>query len=144
MRIHAGTGATRPCIFNEMNKQILLILGDVLAIALITFIGFASHGEGNTSFLPRMGTTFFPLLIGWFLLAPWFGLFDEDVISNPRSFWRAPLAMLFAAPLASTLRAALLGSAAPPVFTLILALTSAVGVSAWRAVLGYILRSRPL
>src|SRR5688572_6949426 len=126
-----------------MNKKILLIVGDILAIAAITFIGFASHGEGNISFLPRMGMTFFPVLIGWFLLAPWFGLFDENVISDPRSLWRVPLTMLFAAPLASTLRAALLGAAALPIFTLILAFTSALGVSAWRVAHGYIVRSWP-
>jgi hypothetical protein len=133
----------RPDAFNEMNKKMLLIVGDILAIAVITFIGFASHGEGNISFLPRMATTFFPVLTGWFLLAPWFGLFDENVISTSRSLWRIPLAMLFAAPLASTLRAALLGTTTLPIFTLILAFTSTLGVSAWRVAHGYIVRNWP-
>jgi hypothetical protein len=124
-----------------MSKKTSLILGDILAIAVITFIGFASHGEGNISFLPRMGTAFFPVLISWFLLAPWFGLFDESVISNSRSFWRVPLAMLFAAPFASILRAAILGSAALPLFTLILGFTCALGMLAWRVVHGLISRS---
>ncbi len=119
------------------------MLGDSLAIAVMTFIGFALHGEADVSFIPRMGTTFFPVLIGWFLLAPWFGLFNETVVANFRSLWRIPLAMLFAVPLASSLRAAMLGGAALPLFTLILGFTSALGVFAWRVVYIFIPRSRP-
>ena len=52
-----------------MNK-LFLILGDLLAIAVITVIGFASHGETDTSFLPRMAATFVPMAVSWFLLAP--------------------------------------------------------------------------
>ena len=51
-------------------KKYILVLGDILAILTVTIIGFASHGEGGVSFLPRMAAAFFPLLIGWFLLAP--------------------------------------------------------------------------
>lgn len=116
-----------------MNKKTILILGDIIAIAIVTVIGFVTHGETGFSFLPRMAASFFPVLAGWFLLAPWLGLFDEQVIANPKLLWRVPLAMLFAAPLAVILRAALLGSAALPLFTLILGLTSAFGMLIWRA-----------
>ena len=87
-------------------KRATLILGDTFAIAILTFIGFATHGEASSSFIPRMGTIFFPLLIGWFLIAPWFDLFDEQVVSNPKLLWRTLLAMFFIAPLATILRAA--------------------------------------
>jgi hypothetical protein len=63
-----------------MNKKTTLILGDILAIAILTVIGFATHGEVGLSFLSRMGTTFFPMLLGWFLAATWVDLFDERVI----------------------------------------------------------------
>jgi len=115
-----------------MNKSIL-ILGDIIAIAIITVVGFASHGETGLAFLPRMGTTFFPLLVSWFLIAPWLGLFDEQVIQNRRLFWRPALAMILAAPMATILRAALLNSAALPLFTIILGVTSALGLLIWRA-----------
>ena len=54
-----------------MNEKTRLILGDTLAIAILTVIGFASHAETGLSFIPRMGTTFFPLVIGWFLIVRW-------------------------------------------------------------------------
>ena len=118
----------------------LLILGDTLAITLVTFIGFATHGETDLSFLPRMGATFFPLTIAWFLLAPWFGLFQQEITSHPKQLWRPALAMLFAAPLAALLRAIILNSAVIPIFAIILGATSALGMVVWRGL--YILLNR--
>src|SRR5258706_10104036 len=111
-----------------MSKKNILILGDILMIAILTIIGFVSHGEADASFIPRIGTTFFPVVIGWFLLAPWFGLFDETIAVNSKLLCRVPLAMLIAAPLALILRSAMLGSAALPLFTLILCSTFVLGL----------------
>jgi hypothetical protein len=115
------------------NNKTILVVGDLIAIALVTVIGFATHGETGTSFLPRMAASFFPVSVSWFLLAPWFGLFDEQITSNSKLLWRIPLVMLFSAPLAVILRAVILGSAALPVFTLVLGSTSAFGMLIWRA-----------
>jgi len=116
-----------------MNKQkTFLILGDLVAIAIVTVIGFATHGETGTSFLPRMAAAFIPVSVSWFLLAPWFGVFNEQVISDRKLLWRVPVAMLFAAPLAVILRAAILGTNAIPIFTLVLGSTSAFGMFLWR------------
>ena len=41
-------------------KNYLLILGDILAIALITFIGFASHGEAGVLLSAAHGGCVFP------------------------------------------------------------------------------------
>jgi len=110
-----------------------LIPGDILAIAILTFIGFAAHAETDFSYIPRMATTFFPVLISWFLIAPWLGLLDEQVVADPRLLWRILLAMFLAAPLAVILRAVLLHSAAQPLFALILGGSNALGMLAWRA-----------
>ncbi len=123
-----------------MNKKNILILGDILAIAILTFIGFATHGETGISYILRMGTTFFPVLVSWFLIAPWLGLFDEQAIANPKLLWRILLAMLFAAPLAVILRATLLHSAAQPLFVLILGGSNAIGMLIWRVL--YLLMAR--
>jgi hypothetical protein len=117
-----------------MNKKTTLMLGDILAIAILTILGFATHNEFGFSYVTRMGTTFFPMLIGWFLAATWVDLFDERVISNPQLFWRILLAMLFAAPLAAVLRAALLHSTAQPLFVLVLGATNALGMLVWRGI----------
>jgi hypothetical protein len=124
-----------------MNKRIL-ILGDILAIALVTLIGFATHGEAGVSFLPRMAAAFFPLVAGWFLLAPWFGLFQDEIIHNARQLWRPALTELFAAPLAAVVRGLILNAPIIPVFALVLGVTSAVGMVIWRAIWSWIANRR--
>ena len=117
-----------------MNKKTTLILGDILAIAIVTIAGFATHNEIDFPHISRMGTTFFPLLLSWFIAATWLDLFDERIISNPQLFWRILVAMLLAAPLAGILRAALLHTVAQPLFVLVLGGTAALGLLAWRGI----------
>lgn len=117
-----------------MKKQTSLVTGDIITLAFITIIGFATHGETDLSFLPRMLTTFIPLLIGWFLVAPWLELFDIKTVTTLRQLWRIPLAMLLAAPLTSILRAVLLNSIALPLFTLILGGSATIGMFVWRSI----------
>ena len=118
----------------------ILILGDTVAIAILTVIGFATHGETDISYIPRMATTFFPVLVSWFLIAPWLGLFDEQVVANPKLLWRILLAMVFIAPLAVILRATLLHSVVQPLFALILGGSNALGMLMWRGVYLFVVR----
>lgn len=115
-----------------MNKKSTLILGDVIALLLLTFIGFATHGETDVSYLPRMAAVFFPVVFGWFALTPWFGLHDEVVIRTPKNLLRIPLAFLFVAPLAVILRGAWLNAPALPLFVLIFGGSNALGMMVWR------------
>jgi Protein of unknown function (DUF3054) len=125
-------------------KKSILILGDIFTFAIFTFIGFATHREADISFIPRMGTTFFPLLIGWFLIAPWLELFDDLVTVNPKLLWRVPTALFFIAPLAVILRAALLHSTAQPVFALVLGAINAIGMLVWRGLYILIMKQNKL
>lgn len=122
-----------------MNKYILL-LGDILAIAIVTIIGFVTHREAGLSFLPRMTAIFFPLVIAWFLLAPALGLFQREITSDPKRLWRPALAAFFAGPMAAVGRGFLLNAPIIPIFAVVLASTSALGMVIWRA--GYFLWSR--
>ena len=115
-----------------MNKKNILIIGDVLAFAILNIIGFATHKETGVSFLPRMAVAFFPIVFAWFVLAPWLGLFDETVINNSKNLLRIPLVFLFVAPLAVILRGALLNAPALPLFALVFGSTNAFGMLVWR------------
>ena len=115
------------------HNRSILILGDILAIGLVTLIGFATHGETDLSFLPRMAATFLPLVIGWFLLAPRLGLFQDEVIYHARQLWRPALTALFAAPLAAVLRGLMLNTPIIPIFAVVLGVTSTLGMVVWRA-----------
>jgi len=114
-----------------MNRYIL-ILGDILAILITTLIGFATHDELDVSFLGRMSAIFFPLTLAWFLLAPWLGLFQQEMTSNVKQLWRPILAMVFAAPLAAVLRGLILNAPIIPIFAVVLGATSAFGMLIWR------------
>lgn len=115
-------------------SQKALIAGDILAIAIVTIIGFAAHGETSLSFLPRMVVIFIPLAIAWFILAPWFGLFQGEVTSNLKQLWRPILTMLFSAPVAVIVRGLFLNAPIIPIFGVILSLTSALGILCWRGI----------
>ncbi|MBI4760645.1 MAG: DUF3054 domain-containing protein [Chloroflexota bacterium] len=123
-------------------KKSMLVLGDVLAIAVVTVIGFATHGEADVSFLPRMLAAFVPLTVAWFLLAPWFGLFQAQVVSNPKQLWRPVLAALFSAPLAAILRGLWLNAPIIPIFAVVLASTAAFGMLLWRGAYALFVRDR--
>jgi hypothetical protein len=114
--------------------QWILYAGDAVSIAALTLIGFATHGETNLSFLPRMGALFVPLVISWFLLAPWFALFQREIVLNPRQLWRPALAMLFAVPFAAVLRGFLLNTPILPIFAAVLAAINALGMVVWRLI----------
>ena len=114
-----------------MNRY-TLILGDLIAILVITLIGFATHRELDVSFIGRMTVTYFPLSISWLLLAPWFGLFRQEMASDLKQLWRPALAMLFAAPFAVVLRGFILNAPILPIFAVILGATSALGMVVWR------------
>jgi hypothetical protein len=121
-------------------KKTTLILGDILAIAILTIIGFATHGEAELSFVPRMATTFFPLCIAWFLMAPALGLFQQEMISDPKNLWRPALAGLFAGPFAAVLRGFIFNAPIIPIFAAVLAGTVALGMVVWRGIFVFLNR----
>lgn len=111
-----------------------LILGDIFSIALVTVIGFATHGQTELALLPRMLTTFGPLALAWLLVAPFLGLFRPEITANPRQLWRPFLGMVFAGPLAALLRAFLLNTVVIPIFALVLSGSAGLGMLAWRSI----------
>jgi hypothetical protein len=118
----------------------ILVAGDLLAMAIVTVIGFATHNEADISFLPRMAIVFLPLTVAWFLLAPWLRLFQQEITSNPRQLWRPVFVMIFAGALAVVVRGLILGTAIIPIFAVVLCATSALGMFIWRG--AYILFTR--
>jgi hypothetical protein len=121
-------------------RKPFLILGDLFAILVITVIGFATHNEAELSFLPRMAAVFFPLVVAWFCLAPWFGLFQDEIIHNGRQLWRPALSAMIAAPLAAILRGLILNTPIIPIFAVVLSASLAVGMILWRGI--YLLLNR--
>jgi len=125
-----------------MKSISILILGDILALAVITLIGFGTHDELIQFPIDRILATFLPLLAGWFLISPWLGLFKPEITSDPRQLWRPVLAMLLAAPLAGLLRAMMLNGVVIPLFVWILGGSAALGMLVWRVLWWLLTRSK--
>jgi hypothetical protein len=117
-----------------MKNKNILILGDILALAIVTIVGFVTHGEGSLEYLPRMAAAFLPLVIAWLILAPWFELFDPQISLNLKILGRIALALLFAAPLALVFRGLLLHAPIIPVFAVVFTVTSMFGLIIWRMI----------
>jgi len=115
-------------------------MGDLLVLALVTLLGFATHGELSTAG-PRMLSTFIPLCVAWGLVAPWLGLFTPAIAQDARQLWRPALAAVLAAPLAGWLRGFWLNAPILPVFILVIAAIMALSLVLWRGIWVFV-RSR--
>lgn len=121
-------------------KRNVLVVGDLLALLIVTVIGFLSHGELSLGFFARMAAAFVPLCAGWFLLAPSLGLFDEVTAGAVSELWRPAFVVLFAGPFATLVRSILLGSSLIPSFAVVFSLSAAIALTAWRS--SYVLYHR--
>jgi hypothetical protein len=120
-----------------MSGRLILILGDIITLAIVTIIGFASHGTAGSAGA-RMLTTFLPLLASWFLVAPFLGVYDLERVKDIKQIWRPFWAMVLAGPFASWMRGAWLNAPILPLFVVILGGTGALAILAWRIVYYFI------
>jgi hypothetical protein len=113
----------------------LLVAGDLATLLALSLIGFLDH---NPTITARWLTTFLPLCAGWALMAPWIGNYSSATAAQPAHFWRAALAGCLAAPFSAFLRGLWLNTDIPPIFILVLCLTTALGMGLWRLLWGWI------
>ena len=119
-------------IMQNQADRVVLILGDIITLALVTIIGFASHGTADTAGA-RMLTTYVPLVVAWFLVAPFLQVYNIEYGHDGRQLWRPIWAMVLAAPMAAWLRGMMLSSPILPIFVVILGGVSVVAIFLWRA-----------
>ena len=115
----------------EKANRTVLIVGDILVFALVTLVGFASHNELGSAGV-HMLTTFIPLLVGWFLIAPFSGVYKMEYLLDPRQLWRPFWTMVLAGPMAGWIRGAWLDQVILPIFVVVLGGVSALAILAWR------------
>jgi len=114
-------------------RRAILLVGDILVLAVVTAVGFASHGTLGSAGT-RMLTTFLPVLAGWFMTAPFLGVYDPQRAADWRQLWRPFWAMVLAGPMAALLRGFWLNSPILPVFVVVLGGISALSILSWRLI----------
>ena len=81
-------------------RLVILAIVDVIVLALVTVYGFATHGTLQTAG-QRLPATLLPVIIGWFVVAPFLGAYDLGQMQHWSQLWRPTYAMVLAAPLAA-------------------------------------------
>jgi hypothetical protein len=123
----------------EKQKLVVLIVGDMVALGVVTLAGFARHGTLETGGW-RILATFVPLVLAWLMIAPFLGAYDFKRMADWRQLWRPAWAMVLGGPLAAWLRALALGNGPIiPVFVGVLSGVGALAVLAWRALYTFLL-----
>ncbi len=112
-----------------MNKKYILIIGDIIAFIILTYVGFAFHGGID---LPRFFALLLPLLAAWFLLIPRFDLLNQEIIKQVKNLYLVAFAMLFVIPLAIAVRGYILNMPTLPIFVLAMYAANALGMLIWR------------
>jgi hypothetical protein len=120
----------------------ILWLGDGLTFIVVTLIGFSSHGLLGSSTFLRLLATLIPFYLSWLLFAFWGGV-SSGSNHQPRSWLlRSTLSALLSAPFAATLRGFWLAAPVLPLFVLVMAGVSALGILIWRTIFRVVLWPR--
>lgn len=122
----------------QLPKWVWLVLGDLLVLLLFVWVGRGTHALPGSDVLAALITAA-PFVLGWFVVAPWVGLYKTQASQNlAKLLPRLLLAWLIAGPLAALLRAIFLGRPLPegiiPIFVVV---TTGVGFAfflVWRLV----------
>lgn len=119
----------------KFGKQSLILwAGDLVVIALVTLVGFASHGELFDAGW-RMLTTFVPLTAAWLVVGVPAGLLNVERALRVDQLWRPFWGMVVAGPMAVLLRSLFLElQPVIPVFGFVIMGVSAVGMLSWRVI----------
>jgi hypothetical protein len=115
-----------------LHSPVTLLLGDWLALAAVTVIGFSSHGTLSSA-PDRFWATFLPLAAVWAISAELGGLaaprWDWDRRRAASLGWLAALS----AAVAVLLRGLALARPVEPTFALVMMVASAAALLLWRS-----------
>jgi FlaA1/EpsC-like NDP-sugar epimerase len=105
----------------QRSRPLLLIIGDALAFLLFSAIGRSSHSQAaGLDAIVQVANTAAPFLLGWYIVAPFTGVYRNATTSTPRQMLvRTALTWLIACPVGLVLRAIYLQREIPLSFALV-------------------------
>ncbi len=123
--------ASAPAV-SKLGWPAALMLGDGCMFLIFATVGWLSHGREHP-LLWVWGTSGAPFAIGWFIVAPFFGVYRRSVTSGWRStFWRTALAWICAWPVGWLLRWLFAGEA-PASFAITTLIITMILLLFWRS-----------
>ena len=124
----------------DARRVAILVAGDLVAFNVVTAIGLLSHGE-LTGFdaLGQVVIVAAPFAIGWFLIAPFAGVFRADIAGQPRRILpRVALAWLIALPIGLLLWSLIRQKPVQPAFAVVTFITNLIVLLGWRGVFAWL------
>jgi FlaA1/EpsC-like NDP-sugar epimerase len=121
-----------------------LVLGDACSFLLFAAVGRASHNEaaGLGAFL-LVAETAAPFALGWFVVAPFFGVYRRATTSSVRSMLlRTALAWLCAWPVGLLLRGIFRSEVPPVSFAIVTLVANMLFLGLWRGAFAWIAHRR--
>ncbi|MDM8519166.1 DUF3054 domain-containing protein [Anaerolineales bacterium HSG6] len=121
------------------NSTITLAIGDLVALLLIVWLGRLSHVISIWD-VGQWLYTAFPFVLAWFVIMPWFGVYQTEIHQN----WRRLLPRLLLGwtlvglPLGLMMRSFILGrpiiAGIMPTFAMVMVITTTSAILGWRFV----------
>jgi hypothetical protein len=123
---------------NRTKAIVILMAGDLLVLLSFVLIGRQNHALAVTNIIATAQTAI-PFLFSWFLIAPWFGLYNNEISRVFSKFLPRLVAVwLISVPVAHILRALLLGRPIPDGIPITFVIVSLVYIGAvmliWRSI----------
>ncbi len=114
---------------------ILLVIGDVLCFLIFSVLGTTSHKEvSGLASIPYIVLVALPFIAGWFLVAPFMGLFKPELMAAPRAMaTRTALAWIPAWVISMILRGIFFDHGIPATAFMLIALVFNIAIlEVWR------------
>lgn len=131
-------GATEQKPSSNVLHIINLAIGDALVFLIFALIGRQNHGTGKAigvlENIAEVVVIASPFLIGWFVVAPFFGLYRRGLELQPRKMiQRTILAWVIAWPVGLALRGIFVDHGMPPItFAIVTLLFNGILLLVWR------------
>lgn len=124
----------------DRRRTIALAAGDLLAFHIVTAVGLLSHSRlASLEGLIEVATIATPLAAGWFVVAPFLGLFRPAVAGRVGpALGRTALAWLLALPISLLLWALVRQKSVQWVFALVTFVTNLIALLGWRGLFAWL------
>ncbi len=132
--------SSQPAAAPDLRRVGGLAAGDFVAFNLVTAIGLLNHSRlASLDGLLEVMTIAAPFAAGWFVVAPFFGLFRREVAGRPRAALpRVALAWLVALPIGLLLWSLVRQKSVQPAFAIVTFITNLVVLLGWRGAFAWL------
>ncbi len=145
LEVTEGAALARQSLAAKAARPAALVVGDACSFLVFAAVGRASHDEaaGLAAFF-LVAQTAAPFALGWYIVAPFFGVYRRAYTSNGvrTMLLRTALAWLCAWPVGLLLRGIFKSEIPPVSFAIVTLIANLVFLGVWRGAFAWIAHRR--